>query len=411
MKTTTVLIIGAGHCGLAMSYQLTRRSIDHLVLDAGRAGESWRSRRWDSLRLLTPNWMNSLAGENTMPMACDGFPGVDDFVTSLDDWIARNKPPILSETAVISLKRVDGGFAAETSRGPIHSQSVVIATGACALPKIPQFANALGRQTKQLSPLEYRNPSDIGSGRVLVVGASASGLQIARELALAGKQVTLAVGSHGRLPRTYRGADILMWMHLIGSLDEPYTAVEDLERARRTPSLPLMGSCDRADLNLNLLQASGVELVGRFVDIRDGSALFSGGLANAMLSADLKMNRLLNSVDSWISDLGMDDRIAQAVRFEPTRIPTDPRVSIPLNEFDTVIWATGFTPDHRFIQLPVLDRKGRLMHDGGVVAPGLYAMGLPYMRTARSTHISGAPDDAQALAQHIETYLRHPLAA
>lgn len=411
MTSTTTLIIGAGQCGLAMSHELTRRSIDHLVLDAGQPGESWLTRRWESLRLLTPNWMNTLPGQTHGPGDPDGFATAGTFAGEIAKWVTRHAPPLLANTSVSSLARLGDGYLAQTTGGPIRCRSVVIATGACARAKIPSFASALPHHIDQFSPITYRNPLELRSGGVLVVGASASGLQIARELARAGRKVTLAVGSHGRLPRTYRGADILQWMHLARVFDEPFTKVDDLERVRRTPSLPLIGTPERADLNLDLLQARGVEPVGRMMDIRDGKALFSGSLFNAVFSADLKMNRLLDRVDTWVSEHGFDDLVAPPQRFAPITVPSDPRLSIDLSEFDTVIWATGFNPDHRFVRMPTFDRKGRIHHHGGVVEPGMYVMGLPYLRTSRSVHIDGATRDAKALARHITNQLSQPMAA
>ncbi|WP_170336134.1 NAD(P)-binding domain-containing protein [Ruegeria arenilitoris] len=411
MYSTTTLIIGAGQCGLAMSFELSKRSIDHLVLDAGRAGENWHSRRWDSLRLLTPNWMNTLAGQVHGPDDPDGFATARQFAAEIDKWVTRHAPPLFTNTSVKSLSRLGEGYIAETNRGPIRCRSVVVATGACARPKIPVFASTLPHRIEQVSPITYRSPLELRSGGVLVVGASASGLQIAQELAWSGRKVTLAVGSHGRLPRTYRGADILQWMHLARVFDEPFTKVDDLERVRRTPSLPLIGSPERDDLNMDILQARGVELVGRMMDIRDGKAQFSGGLCNAVTSADLKMNRLLERIDTWVSDRGFDELVEPPKRFAPTTVSTDPRLTIDLSEFDTVIWATGFNPDHRFVQMPVFDRKGRFQHHGGVVEDGLYVMGLPFLRTSRSVHIDGAPRDAKALARQISGQLSQPLAA
>ncbi|WP_170384126.1 NAD(P)-binding domain-containing protein [Ruegeria atlantica] len=411
MYSTTTLIIGAGQCGLAMSFELSKRSIDHLVLDAGRAGESWHSRRWDSLRLLTPNWMNTLAGQTHGPEDPDGFATARRFASEFDNWVTRHAPPLFTNTSVNSLSRLGEGYIAETNRGAIRCRSVVIATGACARAKVPAFASALPHRIEQFSPITYRSPLELRSGSVLVVGASASGLQIAQELAWSGRKVTLAVGSHGRLPRTYRDADILQWMHLARVFDEPFTKVDDLERVRRTPSLPLIGTPERNDLNLDILQARGVELVGRMMDIRDSKAQFSGGLFNSVSSAELKMNRLLDRIDTWISDRGFDDMVAPPQRFAPTIVPADPRLAIDLTEIDTVIWATGFNPDHRFVQIPVFDHKGRIQHQGGIVEHGLYVMGLPFLRTSRSVHIDGATRDAKALARQICIQLNQPLAA
>jgi putative flavoprotein involved in K+ transport len=234
-----------------------------------------------------------------------------------------------------------------------------------------------------------------------VVGASASGLQLARELALAGRRVVLAVGNHLRLPRRYRGADILCWMERLGVFGIPWHEVDDIQRLRRTPSLPLMGSDDGEMLDLNTLQDLGVEIVGRLAAVSGGKALFSGSLANMCVSADLKLNRLLDGIDDLIAASGPTARAAD--RLAPTRLPASPRLVLDLaaEGIGTVLWATGFGPDHRWLQVPCFNLKSRIRHDGGVVGDGLYVMGLPYLRTRHSTHIIGAGPDAAALAQHL----------
>jgi putative flavoprotein involved in K+ transport len=401
MDRTNTVIVGAGQCGLAMSHELSRRSIDHVVLERGRIGNSWRTERWDSLRLLTPNWLNGLFGH--MPSDPDGYMPAADFAKDLATAAAGFSAPVMERTPVISVRAWDNGYMVQTGQGALGCASVVLATGACGLPRVPAFASSLPTSVTQFTSLSYRNPSQLPDGSVLVVGASASGLQIARELTLSGRRVTLAVGQHTRLPRVYRGADILTWMHLVGVLDTPFTRVDDLERLRRQPSLTLLGDPERPDLDLNALQALGAEIAGRLVAVTEGRVWFSGSLANLCASSDLKMNRLLDRIDAWVLASGFEELVDSSERFAPMQIPDDPILSLDLRAqgVGSVIWATGYTPDHSFVDLPVFDRKGRIRHHGGVVGNGIYVMGLPYMRTARSSHISGAQRDARALARHL----------
>jgi putative flavoprotein involved in K+ transport len=401
MQRTNTVIVGAGQCGLAMSHELSRRSIHHVVLERGRVGNSWRTERWDSLRLLTPNWLNGLFGH--MPEDPCGYMSAADFAMSLAYAADGISAPVQEETRVSSIRGWDNGYIVQTDRGALGCASVVLATGACGLPRIPGFASDLPKSVNQFTSLSYRNPSQLPDGSVLVIGASASGLQIARELAMAGRQVTLAVGQHTRLPRLYRGADILTWMHLVGVLDVQFTKADDLARLRRQPSLALLGDPARVDLDLNALQALGVTVAGRLVGVSEGKAWFSGSLANLCASSDLKMNRLLDRIDAWVLARGFEELVDPATRFAPTRIPENPILSLDLRAqgVGSVIWATGYTPDHGFVDLPVFDRKGGIRHHGGIVGEGLYVMGLPHMRTARSSHISGARRDARALARHL----------
>jgi putative flavoprotein involved in K+ transport len=244
-----------------------------------------------------------------------------------------------------------------------------------------------------------------------VVGASATGVQLAAELQRSGRQVILSVGEHVRLPRVYRGRDVLWWMDHSGVWDQRYDEIDDLTRARRLPSPQLVGTPERVTLDLNALTAMGVELVGRWAAVRDGVALFSGGLRNMFTLADLKMNRLLNTFDEWARETGRDDEVDAPERFEPTRVPSSARLRIDLRsgEIRTVLWATGFRPDYSWLHVPVVDDKGHLRHDGGVVAdsPGLYALGLPVLRRRRSTFINGIESDAREVIDHLAGHLDH----
>jgi putative flavoprotein involved in K+ transport len=244
---------------------------------------------------------------------------------------------------------------------------------------------------------------------VLIVGASASGIQLAREIQASGRPVVLSVGEHVRMPRTYRGRDIQWWMNAIGAMDVRYDSMEDIERARRLPSPQLIGTPERVTVDLNSLRQAGVRLVGRIVGVHEGTVQFSGSLANTCALADLKMNRLLSAIDDWVKSNGLIDELAgPPYRPAPTDIGPDTELSVNLMAagIGSVIWATGYRPDYSWLDVPVLDRKGRIQHDGGVVAaPGMYVMGLPFMRRRKSSFIDGAGDDAADLAAHLNQNL------
>jgi putative flavoprotein involved in K+ transport len=245
-------------------------------------------------------------------------------------------------------------------------------------------------------------------GGVLVVGASATGVQLADEIHRSGRPVTLSVGEHVRLPRTYRGRDVLWWMDASGVWNQRIDEIDDLTRARRLPSPQLVGTPERATLDLNALSAAGIRIVGRLAAIRDGQALFSGGLRNQFALADLKMERLLDTFDDWARVQRRDAGVAPPERFEPTRVPEASPLKIDLRsgEIRSIVWATGFRPVYDWLDVPVVDSKGHLRHDGGVVdAPGLYALGLPVLRRRKSSFIHGAEDDARELVDHLAGYL------
>jgi putative flavoprotein involved in K+ transport len=411
---TTAVIVGAGHAGLAMSRRLTERSIDHVVLERGEVANSWKTERWDSLRLLTPNWQSRLPGYGYDGNDPDGFRSMPETIAFIERYAEAISAPVRTRTRVTKVRPTDSGYAVATSQGEWQCRAVVLASGACNIADVPSVAEAVPPGIDTLTPTQYRNPDRLAEGGVLVVGASATGVQIADEIQRSGRPVTIAVGGHVRVPRLYRGRDITWWMDAAGVLDERYDEMDDINRARNVPSLQLAGYPDRRLVDLNSLTSIGVKLVGRLAMIRDGKALFSGSLRNQAALADLKMNRLLDAIDEWALSSGRDAEVERAHRYEPTRIEASPPLSMNLasGEVRTIIWATGFRPDYSWLEVPVLDRKGRVRHDGGVVAdaPGLYLMGMPFLRRRKSTLIDGAGDDSLDLSAHLAAYLARPSA-
>jgi putative flavoprotein involved in K+ transport len=356
------------------------------------------------LRLLTPNWQSRLPGYGYDGDDSDGYRTMPETIRFIERYAEVIDAPVRTHTTVTSVRPGDEGYEVVTDRGTWRCRAVVIATGACAIPSVPAVAEGVPAGIRQVTPNRYRNPDELEEGGVMVVGASATGAQIAEELHRSGRPVTLAVGEHIRLPRVYRGRDIKWWMDRVGVLDETLDEIDSIERVRTVPSLQLVGSDDRHSLDLNRLSEIGVKLVGRLAGIRDGRAQFAGSLANQAALADLKMNRLLDRIDEWIRDRGLDDEHGPPERFERTRVPESPSLGLDLRKgaIRTIVWATGFRPDHSFLDLPVFDRKGRIRHDGGIVeAPGLYLMGMPFLRRRKSSLIDGAGDDARELSTHL----------
>lgn len=396
MPTVTAVVVGAGHCGLAMSRHLAARSIDHVVLERGEVANSWRTQRWDSLRLLTPNWMTRLPGSAYRGDDPHGYLSAAEVADLVAGYAAESAAPVLTGTTVTAVRPGRQGFEVETDRGTWQARTVVLAAGTTRS-IVPPVARHLPDGIVSVPALGYRNPDQLPSGGTLVVGASASGVQIADELQRSGRAVTLAVGEHVRVPRQYRGRDILAWMDSTGILDDRWDAVDDLVRSRSLPSLQLVGAARTVDLNA--LQAAGVRLVGRFAGVRDDVAQFSGSLANVCTLADLKLGRLLDMIDAHAGGRGE--------RFEPTAVRRAPLgLALRSGEIRSVVWATGVHPDFSWLDIPVLDHRGRLLHDGGITRwPGLYVMGLPMLRRRRSTYIDGARQDAADLAAHLAEHL------
>jgi putative flavoprotein involved in K+ transport len=393
-----------------MSGALSRRSIDHVVLERGSVAHSWKTERWDSLKLLTPNSQTRLPGAIHDGDDPNGFMTVAEVITFIERYADTIAAPVVGDTPVTCVRASGDGYDIETGDGRWRARVVVLAGGACNVPTVPDFASEVPSAIDRVTPDTYRNPDQLDEGGVLVVGASATGLQLAEEIHRSGRPVTVSVGEHVRMPRTYRDEDIFTWMDRTGVLDERWDEVDDVTRARNVPSPQLVGTPERRDLDLNALMSIGVQMRGRLGVIRDGVAMFSGGLRNQCALADLKMNRLLDTIDERAAEIGWPEP-DEPQRCTPT-VAGDPPLTLDLSngEIRTIVWATGFRSDHSWLDVPVLDHKGRVRHEGGVVAgaPGMYLLGATFLRRRKSSFIHGAGDDAEDLAAHLAGYLTTP---
>jgi len=397
----SVVVIGAGPAGLAASSRLTAGSVDHVVLERGRVAESWRSKRWDSLNLLTPNWMRRLPGTAYEGADPTGFSSKDETIEFLDSYGTLIGAPLQTGVTVEKVRAGGSGFEVVTDHGVWDCDAVIAATGGMNEPRIPELAGQLPPGARQLDALSYRNPGDIDQGEVLVVGAAASGTQIAHELQQAGRQVTIAVGNHVRMPRSYRGRDIYWWMNEIGRLDERWDEIEDIDRARRTPSPQLTGGTAHNTLDLNALGDAGVTAIGKLMGVSGTRLQISGSLANTVANADLKQNRLLAEIDEWVEGTELSEQVSPPTRPDKTRL--GPAVlDLDTKRFSTVVWATGHRPTYSWLDPAAFDHKGRVVHDGGVSRiPGLYFIGLPFLRRRLSSFIDGIGRDAEDLVDHL----------
>jgi putative flavoprotein involved in K+ transport len=359
--------------------------------------------------LLTPNWQSRLPDYRYGGDDPDGYMTMPEVIAFIDGYAEAISAPIHTNTTVTSVKRDEDGFVVDTDQGTWRSPTVVLASGHCNVAHIPPVAELVPAGITMITPSQYRTPGQLEEGGVLVVGAAATGIQLADEIQRSGRQVTLAVGGHVRSPRVYRGMDIQWWMDVTGLNDELYTDVDDVNRVRRLPSFQLAGTRDRRTIDLNALTDIGVNLVGKFAGINEGKAQFSGSLRNQCALADLKLGRLLDAIDEWASENAVDREIEPPHRFDTTRVEDDPPLMLDITKgrFQTIIWATGFRPDYSWLDVPVVDERGYVRHDGGVVdeSPGMYVLGMPFLRRRKSTLIDGAADDANDLSDHLAAYL------
>jgi putative flavoprotein involved in K+ transport len=378
-----------------------------VVIERGEVANTWRTERWDSLRLLTPNWQSRLPGVEYDGDDPDGYMTMPEVIGFIDGYAKHIEAPIRTHTTVTSVRPNNYGYEVVTDEGIWETPAVVLATGGFNLANVPPVADRMPRTVQSFTPIQYRRPELLPQGEALVVGASATGIQIAEEIHLSGRPVTLAVGEHVRLPRVYRGKDIMWWLQRTGVLDERWDEVDDLVRARNIPSPQLVGTPEHRTLDLNTLSEQGVRLVGRIAGIVDGKAQISASLRNLCNLADLKMTRLLDTIDEVVIERGLEGEVGEPQRYEPIKVEDSPSLSLDLTRFSSVIWATGYRPDYSWLHARVLDLRGRLRHDAGMVtgAPGLYRIGLNLLRRRKSSFIHGAEDDARDITDHLAAYL------
>jgi putative flavoprotein involved in K+ transport len=401
------VIIGGGQAGLAMSHCLSDRGIEHVVLERGRIAERWRSERWDSLTLLTPNWLSRLPGFRYDGPDPDGYMTMPEVVDFFDRYARSIRAPVETGATVLRVESAGSDYRVETDHDTWLAANVVIATGYSDVPMVPAVSRVLPGDVLQVVPTRYRNPGQLPDGGVLVVGASASGIQLADEIHASGRPVTLAVGRHTRLPRRYRGKDILWWFDRMGLLDESIECVGNKEASRQQPALQLVGSRDHRSLDLGLLRDRGVRMAGRLLSADGWNVSFADDLVATTAAADVKLAGLLLRIDEVAARAGVLEGVGEPEPFVPCwpgfMAETAPTVlDLRAEGIRTVIWATGFRRSYPWLRVPVLDDRGEIRHDGGITpAPGLYVLGLQFLRRRNSAFIDGVGADAAALAEHL----------
>src|SRR4051812_25414330 len=390
-----------------MSRCLADRSIDHVLLERGEVAQSWRTERWDSLHLLTPNWMTRLPGFSYVGPDPDGHLPVRRLVSHPQSHPASFRAPVLTRTVVRQVSADHDGSRVDTDRGTWWTRSVVIATGPGEMPPLPGWSRRPDPGTHAVPSSAYRNPDLLPPGGVLVVGASSSGVQIADELARAGRPVVVAVGRHTRVPRSYRGMDIYWWLERTGRLARTIDEVADPAAARREPSLQLVGrgTGDQlpADLDLGTLQARGVRLTGRLAGIEGTTVRLQDDLRHSIGDAERPLERLLASVDRHVDQHRLTAEVWPAQRPRPVQIPASPtRLDLRAEGIATVLFATGYRPHHPWLRVPVTAADGLVVQHRGVTpAPGLYVVGQRFQHRRDSSFLGGAGHDAAAVVEHL----------
>jgi putative flavoprotein involved in K+ transport len=398
-----VVVIGGGQAGLSMSYCLGLRGIDHLVLDQATVGNEWRDRRWDSFCLVTPNWQCALPGFPYQGPEPHGFMLRDEIVSYLESYARSFGPPLAEHTTATRLtQRPRGGFEIRTSRGMITADQVVVATGPYQVPLTPRLGHRLPDDVRQIHSSQYRNPAELPPGAVLVVGTGQSGGQIAEDLHLAGRTVHLATGSAPRVTRFYRGRDVVDWLADMGYYARGIDEFSDADAVRFRANHYVTGRDGGRDIDLRAFARDGMRLYGRLAAVGGGTVHFADDLRENLDRADAVAESIKDSIDAHI-----DARRIVApreARYAPVWEPAGLTSALDLEAagIATVIWATGFGRDCRWIEVPVFDGRGYPTHRRGVTScEGLYFLGLPWQHTWGSGRFCGVGTDAAYLADRI----------
>jgi putative flavoprotein involved in K+ transport len=399
----STIVIGAGQAGLSMSYCLKQRGVEHVVLEANAVAHTWKTQRWDSFCLVTPNWQCQLPGHPYAGNDPRGFMLKDEIVRYIEDYATRFAPPLRLGVRVDALTRDGSGFELSTSEGVFHAEQVVVATGSYQRPTVPKYASALPPDVVQIHSSAYRNPESLPAGEVLVVGSGQSGCQIAEDLHLAGRKVHLALGDAPRCARRYRGKDVVEWLDDMKYYDIPIDRHPNREQVRDRANHYVTGRDGGRDIDLRKFALEGMKLYGRMTNITNGRLEFAPTVKQCLDGADTVYRNINRSIDAHIEKHGIDAPLeADYVPvWEPVEEPTE--LDLGRTKLSAIVWSVGFRSDFSWVKVPVFDERGYPTHERGVTSVrGLYFIGLPWLYTWGSGRFSGVGRDAMHLAGTID---------
>ena len=402
-----VVVIGGGQAGLSASWLLTDQGVEHVVLERGTIGHEWADRRWDTFCLVTPNWQCRLPGYEYQGDDPHGFMLKDQIVDFVRGYASSFDAPVREGTEVLGLESTDGRYVVTTDSSTIVADAVVVATGGYHIPKIPRLAERLPASVKQLHSAQYRSPADVGAGGTLIVGTGQSGVQLAEDLHLAGREVHLSTGSTPRVARFYRGQDVMKWLCDTGHYDMPVDQHALGEKVRAQGNHYVTGRDGGHDIDLRQWALEGMNLYGHLHAVDGASLTFRPDLAANLDAADTVFNGIKDVVDQFIEREHIDAPVEP--RPGPVWTPTVEPTALDLEQagIDTVIWACGYAADYRWSDVPVFTGRGYPKHTRGVTSsPGLYVLGLPWLYTWGSGRFLGIRRDAEFVAGHVVAHLR-----
>jgi putative flavoprotein involved in K+ transport len=405
-----VVVIGGGQAGLSIGALLKQRGIEHVIFEKHRIAHSWRTQRWDSFCLVTPNWQCKLPNFPYQGNDPHGFMPRDEIVAYVEAFARHSGVEVREGVAVTRVGRSDSRFALETSEGRITADAVVFAVSGYHVPNIPRVAERLPTDIVQLHSSGYRNPAQLPEGAVMVVGSGQSGCQIAEDLHLAGRQVHLVVGSAPRCPRVYRGRDAVDWLSDLGQYDLPVDNHPQGDKVRKKANHYLTGRDGGRDIDLRRFALEGMVLHGRLTDIQGAKLHFGDDLARNLDSADATYNNICAMIDRHIAEQGIS--APEQAHYQPLWQPSTPQAELDIQAagITSIVWATGFRADWSWVDLPLFDGAGYPAHRRGVTnVAGAYVLGLPWLYTWGSGRFVGVGRDAAYIAEAIAAHLAHPV--
>ncbi len=400
IENVDVAVVGAGQGGLATSWYLTQGGADHVVFDRGRVAETWRSRRWDSFCLVTPNWAVKLPGAAYAGPEPDGFMSLAQLVAFFESWAGSFHPPVRENTHVSRLEAdSDGRFLLSLGDRQVRARSVVVASGSYHKAHRPAGAETLPATLHQILAEEYASPAKLPPGNVLIVGSGQTGCQLAEELHEAGRKVFVACGRCPWMPRRIGGHDLVWWLVESGFTERTPDQLPS-PAARLVGNPQATGHGGGHDLHFRSLQGMGVELLGRFLGAQDSTLHFADDLAASVDFGDARWADIRGYIDACCARTGMPRPVYDLP--PPMRIKTRSELDLTREGIETVIWTSGYRPEYGWVEFPVFDDMGfPIQTDGATSVPGLYFVGVHWMRKNKSAILAGVGEDAEIVARQI----------
>ncbi len=399
MEKIETIIIGGGQAGLATSYHLKQLGREHIVFDAAEnPAHAWRNDRWDSFTFVTPNWTIQLPGAHYAGNDPDGFLPKPEIIAYFEQYVEKFDLPVRFNTTVLEVTPLEkgNGYQVKTSGGEYRAKNVVMATGSFQKPKIPAYSANIPAEIRQLHSGHYRNPGQLPDGAVLVVGSGQSGMQITEELYECGRTVYLCTGTAARVPRRYRGKDIVTWLADTGFFDQTVDKLPS-PKARFAGNPQATGKNGGHSISLHQYARDGVKLLGHITGAQDGKVMFAPDLKENLAKVDKAEKDIIAMIDKYIEANGINapQEILPDLQ-DGYAVEVITELDLKAADIKAIIWAMGYTADYSLVKLPITDEDGFPIQKCGITQyPGLYFVGTNWLNKRKSTILLGVNEDVE----------------